>query len=190
MRTFPAVLLLLAAPAFAQEFKLGSAVSNFEITDLQGKRVQYADLKGNTTVVIFIATKCPISNGYNERMKALYKEYAAKGAHFIFINANNSEPAAEVAGHAKEHGFEFPVYKDPKNAVADRFGAQVTPEAYVMDAGGIIRYHGYIDDSLNESRIHNQGLRRALDAVLAGKPVEQAETKAFGCTIKRARRTT
>jgi hypothetical protein len=57
-----------------------------------------------------------------------------------------------------------------------------------MDKDGVIRYHGYVDDSVTEARVHNHGLRLALDAVLAGKAVPVAETKAFGCTIKRRRR--
>ncbi|HEV2687905.1 MAG TPA: hypothetical protein VGV35_05100, partial [Bryobacteraceae bacterium] len=82
------------------------------------------------------------------------------------------------------------VYKDGNNVLADRFGAEVTPESYVIDSNGVIRYHGSIDDSQNEARIRTRGLRLALDAVLAGKPVEITQTKAFGCSIKRARRTT
>jgi peroxiredoxin len=182
-------LCVLAASAGAQEFKLGSTVGDFSLTDLKGNAVDYASLKGSTTVVIFIATACPISNGYNERMKAVYNDYVPKGVHFVFINANATEPAVEVAKHAQAHGFPFPVYKDPDGAVADRFGAQVTPEAFVMDTSGVVRYHGYVDDSLNEARVHSQGLRMALDAVMAGKPVENAQTKAFGCTIKRRHKT-
>jgi hypothetical protein len=72
--------------------------------------------------------------------------------------------------------------------LADRFDAQVTPESYVIDSAGIIRYHGSIDDSQNESHIRTQRLRLALDAVLAAKTVDQAETKAFGCGIKRVRK--
>jgi len=68
---------------------------------------------------------------------------------------------------------------------ADRFGATVTPEAFVIDSAGVVRYHGSIDDSQNERRVGTQRLRSALDAVLAGRPPAQAETKAFGCSIKR-----
>lgn len=180
--------LALATLASGQEFKLGSKVSDFNLTDVKGSPVTYSSLKGDVTVVTFIATKCPISNDYNERMKAVYQDYAGKGVKFIFINSNVSEPAAEVAEHAQKHGFTFPVFKDPDNVVADRFGAQVTPESFVIDSNGVIRYHGYIDDSRNASRIQKQGLRMALDALLNGKAVETAETKAFGCTIKRTKR--
>lgn len=186
--TLLAAALALATFAHGQELKLGSKVTDFNLADVKGNPVAYAALKGDVTVVTFIATKCPISNDYNERMKAVYNDYAPKGVHFIFVNANSSEPAAEVAEHAEKNGFAFPVYKDPDNAVADRFGAQVTPESFVIDSGGVIRYHGYIDDSRNAERIQKQGLRLALDAVMAGRQVEPAQTKAFGCTIKRGKK--
>ena len=136
-------------------------------------------------MVTFIATECPVSNSYNQRMIDVYKDYSSKNVKFIFVNANRSEPASEVRDHARRVGFPFAVYKDPGNQVADRFDAQVTPESYVIDGSGVIRYHGSIDDSMNESRVHNRALREALDALLAGRPVPRTETKAFGCTIKR-----
>ena len=183
------LLCILAGAALAgtQEFKLGSPVTDFDVTRLTGENVKYSELKGGTTVVIFVSTVCPISNSYNDRMKAIYHDYSARGVHFIFVNANVNESAAEVAEHARAHGFPFAVYKDTTGAAADLFGAQVTPETFVMDKDGVIRYHGYLDDSSNQARVHNQGLRLAIDAVLEGKTVPMAQTKAFGCTIKRRR---
>jgi len=177
--------LSLATLAFGQEFNLGSKVTDFTVRDLKGEAVPFSSLKGDVTVVMFIATKCPVSNAYNERMNVLYKDYAAKGVKFLFLNSNVAELPAEMAEHARTHNFAFPVYKDQDNAVADRFGAQVTPEAFVIDSAGVIRYHGYIDDSQNPARISRQSLRSALDALIAGQQVQTAETKAFGCTIKR-----
>jgi peroxiredoxin len=171
----------------AQEFKLGSHVSDFQVRDLDGKAVAFSSLKGPITVVTFVATQCPVSNSYNQRMSELYKDYSTKNVKFIFVNANRSEPASEVREHAKRVGFPFPVYKDPDNILADRFDAQVTPENFVIDSSGVIRYHGAIDDNMNESRVHTRTLRAALDALLAGKPLPSTETKAFGCTIKRVR---
>jgi len=123
-------------------------------------------------------------------MIALYKDYTPKNVKFIFVNANRNESAADVRDHAKNVGFVFPVYKDAGNVLADRFDAQVTPESYVIDSSGIIRYHGSIDDSQNPARIQVQGFRKALDAVLSGKSVEMKETKAFGCTIKKVKKNT
>jgi peroxiredoxin len=187
-KTFAISLALSAAILSAQEFKTGSPVADFQIRDLDGKAVSFSSLKGPITVVTFIATQCPVSNSYNQRMIELYKDYTQKNVKFVFVNANRSEPASEVREHAKRVGFSFPVYKDPGNVVADRFDAQVTPESYVIDSSGILRYHGSIDDNMNVARVHAQRLRQALDALLAGKPVPATDTKAFGCTIKRVQK--
>jgi len=184
-----AAAFLATFDAQGQEFRVGASVSDFQVLDLQGASHAFSSLKSDTTVVVFLATRCPVSNAYNQRMESLYKEYSAKGARFLFVNANVNEPAKEVADHAKEVGFTFPVYKDSGN-VAQLFNAQVTPETFIIDRQGIIRYHGAIDDAQNEARIKKHSLRAALDEMLAGKPVTVAETKAFGCTVKRARRST
>ena len=189
MRKALAISLALSAGILcAQEFKVGAPVADFQVHDLDGKTVSFSSLKGPVTVVTFIATQCPVSNAYNDRMIALYKDYTPKNVKFVFVNANRSEPATEVREHARRVGFSFPVYKDPDNVVADRFDAQVTPESYIIDSSGVLRYHGSIDDEMNGARVHTPRLRLALDALLAGKPLPATETKAFGCTIKRVRK--
>jgi peroxiredoxin len=179
-------LIALAGLASAQEFHLGARVQEFQLRGLDGKMVNYSSLKGNLTVVAFIATQCPVSNAYNERMKTLYQDYSQR-VKFIFINSNATESAKEVGEHAQRVGFPFPVYKDVDNIVADRFGAQSTPEMYVIDQAGVMQYHGHVDDSQNPARVKVQGMRMALNDLLAGKPVALPQTKAFGCTIKRGR---
>lgn len=183
-------LALSAGVLWTQEFKLGSKVADFSVQDLDGRPVTLSALRGTITVVTFISTQCPVSNSYNQRMNAIYKDYSPKDVKFIFVNANQNESANEVRQHAKGVGFLFPVYKDANNVVANRFDAQVTPESYIIDRAGVVRYRGSIDDSQNEARVRTRGLRMALDALLAGKPVEVTETKAFGCVIKRVRRST
>jgi len=180
---------LLAGAASAQEFRVGSKISDFKVSTLDGAKVSFSSFRGTTTVVAFVATQCPVSNAYNSRMNALYSEYAPKGVRFLFINSNATEPAQEVKAHAQRVGLVFPVHKDPNNVVADMFGAHATPEMYVIDSSGVMRYHGSIDDSQNEARVKTQRLRNALDAVLAGKNPEVSETKAFGCSIKRVQKT-
>ena len=188
MKAFAICLALALGLLCAQEFKLGSQVSDFQVRDLDCKPVAFSALKGPITVVTFIATECPVSNSYTQRMTDLYKDYTSKNVKFIFVNANRSEAASEVRDHAKRVGFPFAVYKDPNNVLADRFDAQVTPETFVIDSSGTIRYHGSIDDSMDESHVRVRRLRAALDALLAGKSLPATETKAFGCTIKRVRK--
>lgn len=182
------ICLGLAAVVWAQNSIVGTKPGDFTLRDLKGAEVTSSALSGNVTAILFISTKCPVSNAYNERMSALYRDYASKGVKFIFVNSNQTEPAADVEEHIRNNGFSFAVYKDRPNVVADLFRAQATPEAFVLDASGTIRYHGYIDDSQDSARITKQGLRPALDALLAGASVDPAETKAFGCSIKRVKR--
>ena len=177
--------LMLAGTLAAGGLEIGSTVPEFALKDVAGNSVNYSGISGDVTVVAFIATKCPISNDYNERMKDLYSDYNGRGAKFVFINSNVRELAPEVKQHAQSNGFQFQVYKDPGNVVADLFGAEFTPEVYLMKAGSIV-YHGRIDDS-RRGEIKDHSLRNALDAVLAGKTPARQETKAFGCTIKRVK---
>ena len=180
--------LFLAAGLFGQEYRLASSVTDFTVSSFSGTPVSFSSLKGDLTVVMFIATQCPVSNAYNERMTAVYNEYAPKGVKFVVINSNSTESADDVRLHAATHNFPFAVYKDVDNVVADQFGVQVTPETFVIGKSGAILYHGSIDDSQNAANVKTPGLRLALDAVLSGQSIARAETKAFGCAIKRVRR--
>jgi thiol-disulfide isomerase/thioredoxin len=177
--------LLGAVSLFAADATIGAVGPKLKFSDPAGKSIEFTPGK-ELTVVTFISTQCPISNDYNDRMSAVYKDYTAKGVKFYFLNANSTEPMNVMLEHKKSAGFPFEVYKD--ETAADLLGAQVTPESFVYDKAGKLVYHGYIDDARNPARIQTNGLRDALDATLAGKPVTNSTTKAFGCTIKRARK--
>jgi peroxiredoxin len=179
---------ILAVPAHA-DVAIGDKLPAITLTDaVAGSAVDVKAAQGKkATVLMFIATECPVSNDYNERMAALAKDYSGKGVAFLGINSNKQETPAAIATHAKENKFSFPVLKDTDNVQADAFGAKVTPEIYVYDASGKLAYHGRIDAERKGG--NGQDLKATLDAVIAGKPVPVAETKAFGCTIKRVAKT-
>src|ERR1044071_8486912 len=165
---------------------IGTTIDDFTLMDADGASHSLASLKGkNGTVVIFIATKCPVSNAYNDRMEKVFEDYKAKGINVVGINANSTEPAAEVKSHAAEKGLKFTILKDDGNKIADRLGATRTPEAYVLDAGGKLVYHGRIDNSQKTEGITSSDLREALDEMLAGKAISKTGGAAFGCSIKR-----
>ncbi len=166
---------------------IGATIEDFTLPDTDGKDHSLNSLKGKSgTVLIFIAVQCPISNAYNERMEKLAQDYKARGVSVIGINANSTEPAQAVKAHAAEKRLTFPILKDPGNKIADRLGAQHTPEAYFLDANGKLLYHGRIDNSRDASQVNANDLRDAIEATLAGKPVEKTTASAFGCSIKRA----
>jgi peroxiredoxin len=183
------MLLLAKATAVAEDkavVKLNEKVPNFTLKDYRDKEHSLYDyMKNKAVVVMFIATQCPVSNAYNDRMVDLYKSYTPKGVAFLAINSNKQESIEEIAEHSKKHGFEFPVLKDWKNVIADKFDAMVTPEIYLIDSTGVLRYHGRIDNSRNPAKVTEHDLQDVLDAYLEGKPLPKQDAKAFGCTIKR-----
>lgn len=184
----PALALALSAapaPAAAPAVRVGEKLAGFTLADLKGAAVNVSTAGTKPVVVIFISTKCPVSNRYHQRMIDLYQAYEPKGVRFYFVNANQNEPPGEVASHAREAGFPFPVLKDEGNVLADRLDAQATPEAYAFDRGGVLRYHGRVDDAQNAARVKEESLKKAIESLLEGREVSPAETKAFGCTIKR-----
>jgi len=183
---FSLVLFLLISFSYSGEM---SKAENFTLKDYNGKSHSLTDYKDSKVIVVmFIATQCPVSNDYNGRMAALYKDYNGKGVTFLAINSNKQESVEEITQHSQKNGFQFPVLKDPENVIADKFNAQVTPEIFVLNPNYEILYHGRIDDSQRESDLKSHDLRNALDEILSGKPVSKKETKAFGCSIKRVQK--
>jgi peroxiredoxin len=118
-------------------------------------------------------------------MEKLAEDYKTKGITVIGINSNAPESADDVKNHAAQNNLKFTILKDPGNKIADRLGASKTPEAYLLDANNKLLYHGRIDNSKEAAGVNSSELRDAIEATLAGKPVEKTSAMAFGCTIKR-----
>jgi peroxiredoxin len=186
---FPTLLFLHAGGK--ESISISSKISEFALKDTMGQQVSLAGLKDKKAiVVVFLGTECPINNAYVPRLIELHETYAAKGVQFLAVNSNCQDSAERVADHAKQFAIPFPVLKDKQNQVADLFGAQRTPEAFILDIEAKIRYRGRIDDQIGIAYKRSQPSRRdlaiALDELLAGKPVTQAETPVAGCLIGRA----
>lgn len=173
---------------------IGKKAPEWTLKDFNGKShslpqiLRKMDVKA--VVIEFIATRCPVSKAYDQRMIQLYNDYKDKGVEFVGINSNCNpmEPIDEMKQHATSAGIQFPVLKDTDNLIADLYGARVTPHIYLLDKKGIIQYIGWIDDNQNQERIKSHDLRNAIEALLAGKDVSVQFTKAFGCTIKRVKK--
>lgn len=163
----------------------GAPAPNFELKDLSGQPHTLESYRGKLTVIAFLSARCPISNAYKDRVKAVAEDYAKQGVAFLGINASADEPLAEVRAHAEQNGFNFTILKDEGNVIADAYAAERTPKVYVIDAEGVLRYQGRIDSSHNPRLVKHQDLRVALDELLAGKPVSVAATQAMGCILQR-----
>src|SRR6266542_15070 len=80
---------------------IGTVIDDFKLPDANGTEHSLNSLKGKKgSILIFIATKCPVSNAYNDRMEKLAEDYKARGINVIGINSKNTEPSAEEKSHA------------------------------------------------------------------------------------------
>ena len=166
---------------------IGAKVENFTLADTEGKQRSFNDLKGkNGALIVFMSAQCPIVKAYADRINTLAKDYQAKGITVIGMNSNATESLDYVKSNMTERSYSFPMLIDKGNVIADKFGATVTPEVYLFDKDGKLVYRGAIDNDRSGENITARPLQDAVDATLAGKAVAKAETKAFGCTIKRA----
>jgi peroxiredoxin len=172
-----------AADGSAEPPRIGDTVADFEARALHGETLSLkAALAGHkAVVVVFLSTLCPYAKYFSAHLHELEERYGPQGVLFVGVNPNRWESTEEVALYAEQRGFAFPMIKDDDHAIAERLGARATPEAFLLDAQGRLRYRGWI-----KSRQESPDLQRALDAVLDGRPVHRPETKAFGCAVDRA----
>ena len=165
---------------------IGATMENFKLADTSGTMKSFNDLKGkNGAVLVFLSVQCPVVKGYDARIVKLAEEMSAKGINVIGINSNATEAMEKVKTHAAEN-YKFPVLKDEGNIIADKLGANVTPEIYYVNEKNVLVYHGAIDNSRNGESITDNYLRDAVDSNLSGKAVAKTTANAFGCSIKRA----
>ncbi len=179
---------LLASLKTAGPAVVGQSAPNFTLPDAQTDQARSLTSLmqgGKAMVVMFISTRCPYSNAYVGRMKTLAQKYAPRGVSFVGIDSDQNEPKAEVASYSKSKGFPFPVLEDRGAKAANAYAARVTPETYVISSGGTLVYHGRIDNDMDPANVRTHDLANAIDETLVGRPVAKAETKAFGCSIKR-----
>jgi peroxiredoxin len=140
-------------------------------------RTLAAMLKGRRTkglLVAFVSSRCPYVVQARQQLADFARKYGEQ-IFFVGINANEDESADEVKADAAR-SFPFPVLRDEGAKVAELYGATRTPELFLVDDDGVIRYHGGMAD-----------VEAALADLLAGRPVAKPEAKAFGCSIKRGK---
>lgn len=130
------------------------------------------DKQGQGVVLVFLSCRCPYVAQARQPLANLYKEFGDKVT-FVGINANQNESADDIKADAALN-FPFPMLRDEGSKVADAYAAERTPEVFVIDGRGVVRYHGGVAE-----------LGAALREFTTGKAISKPEARAFGCTIKR-----
>jgi peroxiredoxin len=198
MKTHLITLLLLAtgmiATAQMPGLKPGSVVDNFSLKSTDNKTISlhdYGSAKG--FIVIFTCNTCPVSQIYEERINALNKKYAIKGYPVIAINPNDPEVSRGDAFEAMQERaqtkkYTFSYLFDPGQEVTKQFGAQRTPQVYLLTKtkeGNKVTYVGAIDnDTENTNPDKTKYVEEAVEALLSGNQPKLTYTKAVGCSVK------
>ncbi|MCH8979502.1 MAG: thioredoxin family protein [Armatimonadetes bacterium] len=191
-----ALAVLGNAPTGGAE--IGKAAPTFSLTDSNGKSVSLGDFKGKIVVLEWTNDGCPYVVGhYRGGMQNFQKKYAKQGV--VWLTIISSAPGTQ--GYAdgkranelsKKHDAKpTHVLLDPEGDVGHMYDAKTTPQMFVIDKKGVLRYDGAIDAAYSPSptkqKSSEQYFSKALDAVIAGKEVKLAKTRPYGCSVKYAK---
>lgn len=169
--------------------QVGAVIPAFSSSATDNTTFHSADHKEQVLVVAFLGVECPLANLYAPSLAELAKHYQGKSVAFIAVNSNAQDTLEQTRAQARNNGLTFPVLKDAGNVVADLFGAERTPEVFVLDAQRTVRYRGMLDDQYGyrerRSAPTKKYVANAVDALLKSETVPLAETQVQGCHIGR-----
>ena len=166
---------------------VGDTAPPIDLPDTDGLR---HGLDGSpATVVVFTCNHCPYALAWHDRIVRVARDYAGEGLHVLAINPNDGEryPADSLEAmreRVAREDWPMPYLHDATQEVARAYGARTTPDVFVLDRGGVLRYRGAPDADHADPSLDARWLRDALDDVLAARPVRRPETEPVGCSVK------
>jgi peroxiredoxin len=187
---------LLPIQASAQGARVGAPAPAFTATDSRGQTESLAQFRGKYVVLEWHNQGCPYTRKHyvSGNMQALQKEWTAKGvAWFTVISSARGEqgyvtPDQENSYLTQMHAVPTAVLMDPEAKIARLYSAKTTPQMIVVDPSGKIIYDGAIDNRPTPDPEDIQGadnyVSDALTEAMAGKPVQTAFTRPYGCAVK------
>ena len=164
---------------------IGASAPAHELPDTEGNRHALHE-DGATTVVVFTSNHCPYALAWHDRLAGVADDYDVR---FLAVNPNDAEryPSDSYEAMQKrvaEEGWSFPYLRDEDQEAARGFGAKTTPDVFVLDGEGRLRYRGAPDADHRDPSQEAAWLREALDALLAGEEIARPETDPVGCSVK------
>jgi peroxiredoxin len=168
---------------------VGGRAPAFTLPDTEGAEHSLADESSRATTVVFTCNHCPYALAWQDRINDAARDYAGRGVRFLAINSNDAERYPRDSFEAmqqrmRDEDWPLPYLYDESQEVARAYGAKVTPDVFVLDADGVLRYRGAPDADYGDPSQGGEWLRSALDAVLDDRAPEPAETEPVGCSIK------
>ena len=196
-RTSIAAVAMLGISSLAHaEAAPGQPAPPFEAKDAKGVVQKLSAYKGKWVVLEWTNKDCPFVRKHYEskHMQALQKTYTQKGVAWLSVlsSAKGKQGHLEAEGalaNAKEkEAAATALLLDPEGVVGKAYGARTTPHLFVIDPKGVVVYAGAIDDQPSPDpatlKTAKNYVAAALDAGLAGKPIEKASSQAYGCSVK------
>ena len=163
---------------------LNQPAPEFTLPDLDGRIHMLGDYRGRLVIVNFWSAECPHARRADLALTAALEDWGEAVA-LLPVAANANETEALIAGAARGRGLPL-VLRDVNHAVADRYVAQTTPHAFLIDRQGRLRYRGAVDDvSIRQGEPTRFYLGEAVEALLSDRIPDPAETQPFGCIIVR-----
>ena len=193
LSTIVAALALTISLAYAADEKkaaIGAAAPAFSLQDSNGKTVNLSDFSGKIVVLEWVNPDCPfVKRHYNlKTMTTLADKNKDKGVVWLGIATGNTANADKLKAFAEKSSISYPILLDPDGTVGHAYGAKNTPHMFIIDKDGKLAYVGGIDNdedgSKGDKRVNY--VEKALDELLAGKPVSEPQTKQYGCSVKYA----
>lgn len=164
--------------------RLGRPAPDFAMVDLDGTAHRLTEARGRVLILVFWSAECPHSARADRILASLQTGWGARVSVW-WVASNANEPLEDLRAAARRGGVE-PVLLDPQQSVADSYGAVTTPHVFVIDAQGVLRYAGALDDvGFRRPTPTRRYLADAVDAMLRGDVPDPAETPPFGCALVR-----
>jgi peroxiredoxin len=164
--------------------EINEPAPDFKLTDLDGETVQLSQLRGKIVILNFWSCECPHSERTDRQLMAMFVQWRDEVV-LLSVAANRIETPPAMAEAARNRHLPA-VLLDAEHSVADLYEAQTTPQVFVIDRDGILRYSGAVDDvSFRQKRPTRFYLDEAVEALLDGRLPVVTETPAYGCAIVR-----
>ena len=188
--------LLVAAGTAVAAPQVGQPAPEFTLKDSNGKSHNLSDFKGKFVVLEWLNHGCPFVVKHYEsgNMQNLQKEYTGKDVVWLSIVSSapgkqgHMNPEETNKAKAEKGSAATAVLLDEDGTVGKLYDAKVTPELYVINPEGVLVYAGAIDDKKSTDPADVAGaknyVKQALDEAMAGKPVSEPTTAAYGCSVK------
>lgn len=164
--------------------EIGASAPPFELPDIRGGSHRLSDYRGRIVVLEFWSAKCPWSARVDEDLAEQRPDWGDQIV-LVHIASNVDEGVEGIREVSEDRGLSL-ILVDSDQRVADAYGAQTTPQFFLIDAEGMLRYQGSLDDADFRQREATQHyLMNAISAVMKGEEPDPAETAPYGCALVR-----